>query len=189
VHEKNHLLKLVIAFRHTSNPVGRSRLAEDIFNVIEPDLRSFVFSHIRQNAADDVLQEVLKAIAINLGKFTGRSAGKFWAWCYRIARNKLNDQFRKQFNNRSQPMPPEEIWQLAESTTHSSSFSAADQHDLDFAMKLLITSKPECYDFLWKHFVVGFSYTETAAELKLSYDQVRMKIGRCMEIAKALMAG
>jgi RNA polymerase sigma factor (sigma-70 family) len=186
--EKDHLLKLLIAFQHTNGPVGRLRLAEEIFSVIEPDLRSFVFSHVRQNAGDDVLQEVLKAIATSLGKFTGHSAGEFWAWCYRIARNKLNDQFRRQFNDRSQPMPPEEILQLAETTTHSASFTAADRHDLDFAMKLLIKSKPDCYDFLWKHFVFGLNYDEIATELKLNYDQVRMKIGRCLETAKALMA-
>ena len=183
----NHLLKLVNAFQQTTGPVGRLRLAEDIFSIIEPDLRYFVFSHIRGNAANDVLQEVLKAIAVNLGKFTGHSTGQFWAWCYRIARSKLNNQFRKQFNDRSQPMPPEEIWQLAEATTHSVSFTAADRHDLDFAMKLLITFKPECYDFLWKYYVFGLSYGEIAAELKLNYGQVRMKICRCLEAAKNLI--
>jgi RNA polymerase sigma factor (sigma-70 family) len=188
MYEMDHLLKLLNAFRQTTGPVGRLRLAEDILSIIEPDLRSFVFSHIRQNAADDVLQEVLKAIAVNLGKFIGHSTREFWAWCYRIARNKLNDQFRKQSSNRSQPMPPEEIWQLADATTHSVSFTAADRHDLNFAMKLLITSKPECCDFLWKYFVIGLSYGEIAAELKLNYNQVRMKIGRCLETAKILIA-
>ena len=187
VHEKDHLLRLLVAFRDITGPVGRLRLAEEIFSVIEPDLRSFVFSHVRQNAADDVLQEVLKAIATSLGKFTGRSTGEFWAWCYRIARNKLNDQFRKQFNDRSQPMPYEEILQLVDSSTNSASFTAAERHDLNFAMKLLTTSKPDCHDLLWKHFVFGLNYGEIAAELKLNYDQVRMKIGRCLETAKALM--
>jgi hypothetical protein len=43
----NHLLKLVNAFQQTTGPVGRLRLAEDIFSIIEPDLRYFVFSHTR----------------------------------------------------------------------------------------------------------------------------------------------
>ena len=186
--EMNHLLKLVNAFQQTTGPVGRLKLAEDIFSIIEPDLRYFVFSHIRGNAADDVLQEVLKAIAVNLGKFTGHSARQFWAWCYRIARNKLNNQFRKQSYDRSQPMPPEEIWQLADATIHSASFTAGDRHDLDFAMRLLATSRPDCHDLLWKHFVFGLTYGEIAMELKLNYDQVRMKISRCLETAKNLIA-
>jgi len=79
-----------------------------------PDLRLFVFGSIDRPAAEDALQEVLKAIAVSLKKFQGRTGREFWGWCYRIARNKLNDQFRQQYADRMQPVSPEELWQMVE---------------------------------------------------------------------------
>jgi DNA-directed RNA polymerase specialized sigma24 family protein len=55
-------------------------------------------------------------------------------------------------------------------------------------MKLLTASKPECYDYPWKHFVFGLAYGEIAEEQHLSYDNVRMKIGRCLDEAKSLVS-
>ena len=55
-------------------------------------------------------------------------------------------------------------------------------------MQLLTASKPDCYDFLWKHFVFGLDYGEIADERNMSYDNVRMKIGRCLEEAKSLVS-
>ena len=55
-------------------------------------------------------------------------------------------------------------------------------------MKLLTSSKPECYDFLWKRFVFGLDYGDIAEERNMSYDNVRMKIGRCLDEAKSLVS-
>ena len=92
----NELIKLVKTYRVTAGIAERLRLAEEIFRLIEPDLRFFVFRAIRPPAADDVVQEVLKAIATGMRKFAGDSNRQFWRWCYSIARNKLNDHFRRQ---------------------------------------------------------------------------------------------
>lgn len=181
-------MKLVRTYRVTAGLAERLRLAEEIFRIIEPDLRLFVFSSIRQPAADDVLQEVLKAVATALGKFAGDTPAKFWAWCYGIARNKLNDHFRRQAADRMQPMPTEELWQLVEASAQAAPLSAADKHDLEYAMKLLTASKPECRDYLWKRYVFGLDYAEIAEEQKLTYDNVRMKIGRCLDEARSLVA-
>jgi RNA polymerase sigma factor (sigma-70 family) len=182
------LIKLVKTYRLTAGIADRLRLAEEIFRQIEPDLRFFVFHAIRPPAAEDVLQEVLKAVATGRRNFAGRSNEVFWAWCYRIARNKLNDHFRRQAADHEQPMPQDELWQLVESSAQVSPLSPADRHDLEYAMKLLTASKPECYDYLWKHFVFGLAYGEIAEEQNLSYDNVRMKIGRCLDEAKSLVS-
>jgi RNA polymerase sigma factor (sigma-70 family) len=182
------LIKLVRTYRLTARLAERLNLAEAIFRQIEPDLRLFVFSSVAHQTAEDVFQEVLKAVATGMGKFEGSTAKEFWAWCYRIARNKLNDQFRKNAADRAQPMPSEELWQLVEASAQDAPLSPADRLDLEYAMKLLTASKPECYDFLWKHFVFGLAYGEIAEELKLNYDNVRMKIGRCLEEAQNLMS-
>jgi DNA-directed RNA polymerase specialized sigma24 family protein len=102
----NEIIKLVKTCRVTAGVAERLRLAEEIFHLIEPDLRFFVFRAIRPTAAKDVLQEVLKAVATGMKKFPGGSNEEFWAWCYRIARNKLNDHFRRQAADRVPPMPP-----------------------------------------------------------------------------------
>ena len=36
--------------------------------------------------------------------------------------------------------------------------TAADRHDLEYALKLLDASKPECRGYLWNHYVIGFDY-------------------------------
>lgn len=147
-----------------------------------------MFSAIRPPAADDVLQEVLKAVATALAKFAGDTTATFWARCYGIARNKLNDHYRRQAADRMQPMPPEELWQLVEASAQTAPLSAADKHDLEYAMQLLTASKPECREYLWKRYVFGLDYAEIAEEKNLSYDNIRMRIGRCLEEAKALVA-
>jgi RNA polymerase sigma factor (sigma-70 family) len=182
------LIKLVRTYRVTSGLPDRLGLAERILPLIEPDLRFFVFGAVRPPAAEDVFQEVLKAVVTSLGKFKGNSTGEFWAWCYRIARNKINDQFGRQAADRLLPMPDEELWQLVETSVAPSTLSAADRHDLEYALKMLARSKPECREYLWNHFVFGLDYGEIAQEQQLSYDSVRMKIGRCMEAAQALVS-
>jgi DNA-directed RNA polymerase specialized sigma24 family protein len=130
----------------------------------------------------------LKAVATGLRKFTGGSNEEFWGWCYRIARNKLNDHFRKQASDRELTMDADEFWNLLEASPQGSTLSPADRHDLEYAMKMLTNSKPDCYDYLWNHFVIGLDYGEIARERNLGYDNVRMKIGRCLDEAKSLVA-
>jgi RNA polymerase sigma factor (sigma-70 family) len=182
------LIKFVRTYRVTAGLAERLRLAEVIFRLIEPDLRLFVFSSVSHEAAQDALQEILKAVAVSMKKFEGDTVKEFWAWCYRIARNKLNDHYRSKATDRMQPTPPDEMWRLIEASAQDSPITAAVRHDLEYAMKLLTASKPECYDFLWKHFVFGLDYGEIAEERNMSYDNARMKIARCLDEAKSLVA-
>lgn len=184
------VIKLVRTYRLATGLAEQLRLAEEIFSVIEPPLRQFVFASVPEAAAEDVVQEVLAAAVTALAAFKGDSEKQFWGWCYRIARNKIYDHRRKQAVEKKmiQQMPPEELWQLVDASAQTSPISSQDRLDLEDAMKLLISSKPECYDYLWKHFVFGLDYAEIAEEKGASYDGVRMKIGRCLDEAKALIA-
>jgi RNA polymerase sigma factor (sigma-70 family) len=182
------LIKLVKTYRLTAGLAERIRLAEEIFRLIEPDLRLFVFSSVSHEAAKDSLQEILKAVATSLKQFKGDTVKEFWAWCYRIARNKLNDHYRSKAADRMQPTPPEDLWQMMELSAQDAPMSLAVRHDLEYAMKLLTTSKPECNELLWRHYVIGLDYAEIAEERDLNYDNVRMKIGRCLEEAKSLVS-
>jgi RNA polymerase sigma factor (sigma-70 family) len=182
------LLKLVRTYRVTAALDQRLTLADALFRMIVPELRFFVLSSVPQQAADDVLQETLKAIATSLSKFEGGTQSEFWAWCYRIARNKASDYFRKQGADRLQVMPPDDLLQLAESAQPSSGISAQERLDLEYAVGLLRKAKPDCFEFLWKHYVVGLAYGEIATEHNLQYDNVRMKITRCLSEAQSLIS-
>jgi len=143
---------------------------------------------LKYPAREDVLQETAKAVTESFTKFKGDSEKEFWAWCFRIALNKVNDHLRKKAADRLQPMDPGEVWQLVETSAQNSPLSAEDRLDLQHALKILAEAKPECLDYLWQHFVVGLDYSELAEERQMSYDNVRMKIGRCLEHAQELMA-
>ena len=182
------LIKLVKTYRLSSGLAERLRLAEAIFHLIEPDLRAFVFSAIKPQAADDVLQEVLISITASLKTFEGSSNEEFWKWCYKIARRRIYDHIRKKASDRLQPMPHDELLDLLDAPAQAAPLTAADRHDLEYALNLLDRSKPECRNYLWQHYVIGFDYGEIAEEQNLNYDNVRMKIGRCLEVAKSLVS-
>jgi RNA polymerase sigma factor (sigma-70 family) len=182
------LIKLVRTYRLASALTERLRLAEAIFRLILPDLRVFVFSRLPPQVAEDGLQEILKAVATGMGRFEGNTTKEFWSWCYRIARNKLNDQYRKQSSERTVSMSPDELCYVIETSAQAAPLTPQDRLDLDYAMKLLTAAKPECSDLLWQHYVVGLDYAEIAEEKNLNSDAVRMRVKRCLDEAMALVA-
>jgi len=182
------LVKWVKTYRLTPALDQRLRLAEEIYHEIKSPLHDFIFGRLKHPAAQDVFQETLKAVTASLAKFSGDSDGEFWKWCYKIALNKVNDQLRKQSSDRLEPIDPEELWQLVETSAQNSPLSAENRLDLQHALKILAEAKPECSEFLWQHFVLGLDYSELAEERQMSYDNVRMKIGRCLGAAQELMA-
>lgn len=185
----NEIIKLVRTYRVTSELVDQARLGEEIFLAVEPAIRFFIFKAIDSpHDAQDVLQVALKSIATSLVEFKCKTNDQFWAWCYSIARRRLYDFYRKKASNRLQPMPEEEFQNLLESSAEGSPLSPADKLDLDYALGLLIRSKPACYDYLWNHYVIGLDFSEIAEEQNLTKDNVRMRIGRCLELAHTLVS-
>lgn len=182
------LFKLVKTYRLTSALDQRLRLGDEIFRLIEPKLRAFVFGSISEAAAADVLQIVLTAVATGLRGFKGNSIGEFWSWCYQIARFKIADHLRRRASDRLQPMSPDELRHLMDVSANSPVRTPGVHHDLEYAMKLLTSAKPECHALLWAHYVQDVDYADLAEERGLSYDAIRMKISRCLDEARALVA-
>jgi DNA-directed RNA polymerase specialized sigma24 family protein len=143
-----NLIKLVKTYRVTAGLADRLRLAEEIFRLIQPDLWHFVLASIQPPAAEDVFQEVQKAVATGMRNFAGSTEPEFWAWCYRIARNKLNDHYRVKAADRMQPTAPEDLWQMMDLSAQDAPMTAQTRHDLAYAINLLTKSKPECSDLL-----------------------------------------
>jgi RNA polymerase sigma factor (sigma-70 family) len=183
------LIKLVRTYRLTEGLNERNRLAESIFRIIEPDLSRFVRHHVKNEAAQpDVLQEVLKSVNNSLKNFKNDTVEEFRSWFYTIARRRMKDQFRKEYSDRLVPMEEDEIRELIEASAQAEPISAGDRHDLDYAMKLLINAKPECYDYLMQRFIFQSKVTEIAEERELTPAAAGMKISRCLETVKALVA-
>ena len=181
------LIQLVRAYQKTAELADRERLADAIFTQIEPELRRYVNGKIRPQYADDVLQEVLKAVVISLPKF---SSEDFMSWCRGIARNKIYDQYQAnaKASERFQALPPEEIVELVSLSVAATPLATGERLDLDYAMKLLAESKPECVESLLRHYVDGLDYGEIAEEQNVNYDAARMKVGRCLETVRELVA-
>jgi RNA polymerase sigma factor (sigma-70 family) len=184
----DELIKLVNAYRQSDVLDDRVRIAEEIFRVIEPKLRLYVFNHVRPSSADDVLQEALIAITRSLKNFAGTTEPAFLKWCFSVAWNKIKDQYDKQTNNRFQALPPDELLGLVDATAEAAPLSAGDRLDLEYAMNLLAQSKPECCDYLLKRYVIGLEFGEIAEEQNLEYDTARMRVERCLEDVRKLVA-
>lgn len=181
------LIKLVKTYRFTASLDQRLRLGDEICRLILPKLRAFVFGAVAPSVAPDVLQEVLNAVATSLRSFGGATNGEFWSWCYRIARYKIVDHLRRRASDRLQPMGPNELRQLVD-LSPSPVRTAGVKHDLEYAMKLLTSVKPECHALLWAHYVQDLDYADIAEERGTTYDAVRMKISRCLDEARALVS-
>lgn len=184
------LIQLVRAYQKTAELDERGRLADAIFSRIEPELRRYVESKIRPQFADDVLQETLKATVISLPTFSGQTSDDFMRWCRGIARHKIHDQYQDNAkgSERFQALPPEEIAELIGLSVAATPLATGERLDLDYAMKLLAESKPECGEYLWKRIAFNFSLVEIAEELELDYDTTRMRVKRCLDTVRELVA-
>ena len=182
------LMERIEQYRKTTDLITRRLCASAIYYEILGDISLFIFGKVSAFAAEDVIQDAMIAIITNLSAFRGQTEKEFLKWCYQIARRRIADQYRKKAIDRLEPFPKEELWYLIEKRQDNVRDWKLDKADLDDALNLLDKSKPECRKFLWNHYVLGFDYEEIAEESQLKYDAVRMKIGRCLETARALLA-
>lgn len=152
-------------------------------------LTLFILTKVRPSDSEDVLQETLKAIVANLAKFRGQTNGQFLTWCYRIARNKIADHHRKRRRTTElDQFPMQEIERLLDAANFLEPPSPEIILDLKDAMTSLAKKKPKCRELLWDHFMVGLDYAELGSQLDLKNDTVRMRIERCLDAAKKLLA-
>lgn len=183
----DEIIKLVKTYRFTTAADQQSRLLNEIFRQVYPKMNAFVRGAIAPNNATDVVQETARAIANGMRRFQGGTGAEFWGWCYRIARNKVADQLRRQASDRLQPVSEEDFRNLVDDRGSLPPLSHGARVDLDYAMQLLAAVRPECRDLLWSHYLRGLDYGEIAAELAIAYDAARMKVTRCLELARSLV--
>jgi RNA polymerase sigma-70 factor (ECF subfamily) len=93
-HHKDFLELLSEARSGSSRSMGR------LADIVRERLYSFVFrTTLDHDMTEDVLQETLLTMVGQIAHL--REEGKFWAWVYRIAYNKLQDNLRARRNHGS----------------------------------------------------------------------------------------
>lgn len=162
--------------------------AAKLHSCLEPRMRGFIFGRLDRADAEDVLQETMKGIFKGLFQIKGLSDESLFAWCYAIARNKINDHLRKHISRRIEPLPPEEIAKYVEESQQSQPLSPRDKLDCEYAMDLLAKSKPECREYLWNRFMADMDYFSMAKMYEVNADTMRMRINRCLETARELLS-
>jgi len=180
------LIELVGAYRESPRLAERMRLAEEVVHRVGPALRDYVVRRVRPEFVQDTFQETLVTIAARLHTFERLTDRQFWAWCYRIARNKCADAGRRQ--PAEEFWDPQALWQVIEASAAVEPLAAGERLDLEQALNLLSQAKPPCRGLLWDRYVLGLDYEEIAAATGSAYDAVRMQIHRCLELAQELVA-
>jgi RNA polymerase sigma-70 factor (ECF subfamily) len=135
---------------------------------------------------DDVLQDTLIAIVLGLPRFEGKTDAQFHAYCYRIARNKVVDAFRRLGKESGRIFPDEEFWEhIAEADPP---LSKEEREQLREAMDLLAAVRPPCLDLLIAHYIEAQTFAHIAEEFDFaSEDAARMATGRCLRLARELL--
>jgi RNA polymerase sigma factor (sigma-70 family) len=162
-------------------------LVEEVVRQHRPLLLAHVIARVPAADALDVLQLVLIGIADGLDQFRGTTDASLRSWCYRISEYKCIDYLRKKQKKREIEFDADLMHEAIEASAVNQPLSAADRLELECAMELLSNAKPPCYEYLWKHYILGLDYGEIAAEYAIGYDAARMRIERCLELAQKLL--
>ena len=181
------LVQWVLDYRETPSLTRRQELAEQILGEVYGPLRRFIQGHCAPEAVDDVVQETLLGISRNLHSFRGETTGAFWAWCYRVARHKLADHLRRG-TGRLVPIDPDSLREAVEASGETRPFEPGEREDLDETMDLLRRVQPPCHDYLMEVYIYGSEIADLARDAGVSYDAMRMRINRCLQLARDLAA-
>ena len=184
------LIELICRYHETTDFEASLRVADDIIRMVEPPLRLFLALKITDpGSLDDVSQETLVGVARGLSRFRGDSEGQAWAWCYQIARNKMNDRWRQQAKSKMVFLDPADLWPVVDASAQEAPIPPDKMEALDRAMHLLKASNSPCYDYLFSRYLLGWDNKMIAEAFGLNYDSVHVTLKRCRDAARALVIG
>jgi len=163
------------------------RFAEAFVCEVGPALRLFINAHTRPDLADDAYQETLIAIALNVGQCRAQKENQVWRWCYRVARNKIADQWRQAGGEATVSLELETVRQAVEASVREERVTEEEREELAHALGLLSAAKPPCVGYLWEAFALTLTYVEMGKLHGRSADAMRMKVNRCLELVRELV--
>ncbi|WP_197533916.1 RNA polymerase sigma factor [Symmachiella dynata] len=141
---------------------------------------------LRDEVIEDIVQEVLLSVSGALVRFRrGANRGSFRSWLRRITENKIRDHFRRSQRQLNAPGGSANIaQQLNIPAEHISNDTDSNpQSDVsDDVMAALESVRKTISDQTWRAFVLvtfrDFTPAETAAELEMTCNAVRLANGR-----------
>ena len=144
-------------------------------------------SNLQSEDAADVLQEVFTAVAANIDAYEARPGSNFRGWLWTIARNKINDHFRRLARDGEAEGGTAAHQQLAELPDYAPSEAndEGDQRELSALLNRgLEVVKAEFEERTWRAFyraaVEGDSTADIAAELGITAGGVRQAKSRVL---------
>jgi RNA polymerase sigma-70 factor (ECF subfamily) len=147
---------------------------------------------LRDDDAADVIQEVFQAIATHLGGFRRERAGDtFRGWLRTIARNKVNDHFRRTKREPTGVGGSEARALLlqvpgAEPADGSGPADAAECELLHRALEMIRSEfEPRTWEAFWQTAVEGRAAADVAADLGMSPGAVRVAKSRVLHRLRA----
>lgn len=179
------VLALIDRYRQADSREAYRQAVSELLERIYPDIHAYVYQRVPPKEAEDVCQEAMVSIAGSLPKWKGDQLKSFWDYCYTIARRRIADHYRGRSVS-LESFAPEDLQRALDAADQVEPSSPEVRLDLEGTLNLLRQVKPPCYDFLVLRYIQDLGYEEIAKLTDMSYDAVRMKIHRCLELARQL---
>lgn len=152
---------------------------EILWNQFNSDLKSFIFSRVKNVAdADDILQTAYLKIHDNIHNLKDKS--KIKPWIYRITRNLIIDYFRAKKRN----LEINELKSELEIDSSSKKFMDIAINDM---IKMMNELSPEYCEALCLTEIEGMSQKEYAELTGLSYSGAKSRVQRARLILRDIL--
>jgi RNA polymerase sigma-70 factor (ECF subfamily) len=178
-----------LAAARAGDRVGMGRLAVLVWERLYP----FVFRMTQsRDATEDIIQETLLTMLRRLSSL--RDGRCFWSWIYRIAWNRIQDRVRsRRLQALHKDRPLRKPGATAEGCPHGSGVNdpldtLVRAESLQQVSDALTQLNDQYRDVLQLRCYEDLPYTEIAARVRTSPDQVRVRFHRAKESLKARLA-
>lgn len=151
---------------------------EAIWNQFSTDLRSFIFSKVKNDHdTDDILQNAFLKIHDNINQL--KDSSKVKSWIYQVTRNLVNDYFREKGK----------IPLKAELSGNSAAFYSGRFMDkaISDMIEMMDELSPEYCEALCMTEIEGISQKDYAERTGLSYSGAKSRIQRAREALKNML--
>lgn len=152
-----------------------------MYNDYADDIYRYLFVHVRDTAlAEDLTADTFTKAWKQFDKFDGRHGR---AWLYTIARNLMNDHWRKKH-----PVPLDETFDVADEDALSVEEVVDAKLQAKRTVKALNTLPHDMKSVVTLRFMQGYSVRDTAQSLGLTEANVRVIQYRALKKLKKVLA-
>ena len=156
---------------------GNTKLFEEVLNRYQRQILVYCtrFLNWHKEDGEDATNNTFVKAYINLNSYNPKL--KFSSWLYRIAHNEAVNKIKKNSQNYTIPLEDND------SLPHTTDFENPTTADLD---KILAKLKPEDKNILLLFYIQELSLEEIGEILKITVNNVKVKLHRAREKAKKL---